>query len=82
MSKFEIPYLIDVFSTLGQQLSHPDGELQYIIQNECHYNAWFTPDNVEHAVKAIGQMLSKDDLQTWLSKYEIKPHDRKRVGLV
>ncbi|HEX3384705.1 MAG TPA: acyl-CoA reductase, partial [Mucilaginibacter sp.] len=48
----------------------------------CHYNAWFTPENVEHAVKAIGQMLNKDDLQSWLSKYDIKPHAPKRIGLV
>ncbi|HWD89645.1 MAG TPA: acyl-CoA reductase [Mucilaginibacter sp.] len=82
MSKFEIPYLIDVFSALGQQLSHPDGELQYTIQNECHYNAWFTPDSVAHALKATGQMLNMDDLQNWLSKYDIKSYDPKKTGLV
>ncbi|MBS1529602.1 MAG: acyl-CoA reductase [Bacteroidetes bacterium] len=82
MSKFEIPYLIDVFSTLGQQLCSPDGELSHIIQNECHYNAWFTPDNVEHAVQSIGRMLNRNDLQTWLSKYPIEPHEAKNIGLV
>jgi hypothetical protein len=82
MSKFEIPYLADIFSTLGQQLSCPDDELSYIIQNECHYNAWFTTGNVEHAVKAIGQVLNKGDLLTWLSRYDIKPHEPRKVGLV
>jgi len=82
MSKFEIPYLTGLFSTLGQQLSFPDDELLSIIQNECHYNAWFTPDSVEHAVKAIGQMLNQQDLETWLSKYAIKPHEPKNIGLV
>jgi len=82
MSKFEIPYLTDVFSTLGQQLSCPDAELTYTIQNECQYNAWFTAASVEQAVTAIGQMLNKNDLQAWLDRYEIKTHGAKKVGLV
>ena len=82
MSKFEIPYLTDIFSTLGQHLSYPDAELTYTIQNECQYNAWFTAESVEHAVKAVGKMLNKADLQTWLSGYSLKPHDPKRIGLV
>jgi hypothetical protein len=82
MSKFKIPYLTDVFSTLGQQLSCPDEELTYTIQNECQYNAWFTADNVEHAVKVIGEMLNKNDLRTWLSRYSIKSQEPKRVGVV
>src|SRR5579872_2504633 len=82
MSKFEIPYLTDVFSTLGRQLNCPDEELTYTIQNECQYNAWFTASSVDHAVKAIGQMLNKNDLQTWFSRYEIKAHEPKKTGLV
>ncbi|MGZ3767831.1 MAG: hypothetical protein ACXVA2_24420, partial [Mucilaginibacter sp.] len=72
MSKFEIPYLTDVFSTLGQQLSCPNAELTYTIQNECQYNAWFTAASVEQAVTALGQMLNKNDLQNWLGRYKIK----------
>ena len=83
MSKFEIPYLADIFSTLGTQLSCPDDELSAIIRDEHHYNAWFTADSVEKAVKAIGRMLNKKDLSTWLNGY---PTDRlaanKQVGLV
>ncbi|HTI57562.1 acyl-CoA reductase [Mucilaginibacter sp.] len=83
MSKFEIPYLADIFSTLGTQLSCPDDELSAIIRDEHHYNAWFTADSVEKAVKAIGRMLNKKDLSTWLNRY---PTDRlaanKQVGLV
>lgn len=83
MSKFEIPYLADIFSTLGTQLSCPDDELSAIIRDEHHYNAWFTADSVEKAVKAIGRQLNKKDLLTWLNGY---PTDRlaanKQVGLV
>lgn len=82
MSKFNIPYLTDVFSTLGQQLSFPDEDLINTIQNECHYNAWFTSANTERAVKAIGGMLNKDDLLRWLSNYRLNNEYPKRVGLI
>lgn len=83
MSKFEIPYLADVFSTLGTQLSCPDDELSAIIRDEHYYNAWFAADNVEKAVKAIGRMLNKKDLATWLNRYPIALRAaNKQVGLV
>jgi hypothetical protein len=83
MSKNNIPYLADVFSTLGSQLSYPDDELTAIIQDEHHYNAWFTPTSVDNAVKATGQMLNKADLLTWLNKYNLEqPTTPKKVGLI
>ncbi|MDB5145790.1 MAG: acyl-CoA reductase [Mucilaginibacter sp.] len=83
MSKFNINYLADVFSTLGTQLSYPDEELSAIIQDEHHYNAWFTPSSVEHAVKAIGQMLNKQDLLTWLNRYDLNQNKAgKKIGLI
>src|SRR6202012_3157116 len=83
MSKFNIPYLTDVFSTLSAKLSYPDEELSAIIQDEHYYNAWFTPASVEQAVKAVGQMLNKQALSTWLSKYDLnKSSGNKKVGLI
>ena len=83
MSKFNIPYLTDVFSTLSAKLSYPDEELSAIIQDEHYYNAWFTPESVRQAVTAIGQMLNKRDLLTWLSKYDLdKNTASKKVGLI
>src|SRR6185312_15968261 len=83
MSKFEIPYLADVFSTLGTQLCFPDDELSAVIRDEHHYNAWFTPENVELAVKSIGGMLSKDNLLKWLSNYpELSRSGGKKIGLI
>src|SRR5689334_5941762 len=83
MSKLNKNYLIDVFSTLGSQLSYPDEQLNAIINDEYHYNAWFTPQNVGHAVRSIGKMLDKEDLTLWLGKYEIDyEKSAKRVGLI
>jgi len=83
MSKFEISYLADVFSTLGKQLSYPDDELTAVINDEHHYNAWFTADNVEKAVTSTGRMLNKEDLLSWLNRYPKDHFDTgKKVGLV
>jgi hypothetical protein len=82
MSKFNINYLADVFSTLGAQLSYPNEELIAIIQDEHYYNAWFTPVSVENAVKALGGMLNQQDLLTWLNRYQLKAGASKKVGLI
>lgn len=83
MSKFNIIYLADVFSTLGAQLSYPNEELSAIIQDEHYYNAWFTPLSVENAVRALGKMLNKTDLLTWLNRYEQHPDaTSKKVGVI
>jgi hypothetical protein len=83
MSNFNINYLADVFSTLGAKLSYPDQPLSAIIQDEHHYNTWFTPASVENAVKALGQMLNKDNILTWLGKYDLENNRKsKRVGLI
>ncbi|MDB5137728.1 MAG: acyl-CoA reductase [Mucilaginibacter sp.] len=82
MSKFNINYLADVFSTLGGQLSYPNEELTAIIQDEHYYNAWFTPVSVENAVKALGRMLNQQDLLTWLNRYRLNTGVNKKVGLI
>lgn len=83
MSKFEILYLADIFSTLGTQLCSPDDELSAIICDEYHYNAWFTPENTELAVKSIGGMLSKENLLKWLNQYpQLNAGGGKKVGLI
>jgi len=81
MSKFNIQELIKSFSALGEQLSNPDEHLTDVINNELHYNAWFTPENVRKAVTAIGQMLNSADLEIWLSKYSFNSANKK-VGLI
>jgi len=72
MSKAKNIYLIDRLSELGQRLSHPDEQLSAIIGSEQHYNAWFTPINTLNAVKAIGKMLNREDIELWLDMENVK----------
>ncbi|MDB5003138.1 MAG: acyl-CoA reductase [Mucilaginibacter sp.] len=83
MSKFTTKELINTFSKLGEQLSNPDIELTELITNEHIYNAWFTPESVENAVKSIGKMLNEPDLTTWLNPYDLhKNTSPKKIGLI
>jgi len=81
MSKINIKHLIDTLSALGEELSKPNGQLTDIINDEMHYNAWFTPANVQKAVEAIGASLNRANLETWLSKYNFNDSNKK-VGLI
>jgi len=81
MSKYAITTQIVAFSKLGSLMANPDNELNEIISNELHYNAWFTPENVKKAVTSIGHMLNSADLETWLGKYTFN-NSNKKVGLI
>jgi len=81
MSNFNINALIDTLSALGEQLSKPNEQLSDVINDEPHYNAWFTPENVQKAVKANGLMLNRADITTWLSNYHFN-NSNKKVGLI
>ena len=83
MSKITKQELIPNFYTLGQQLSNPDENLKAVIDTEHIYNAWFTPESVNNAVKAIGKTLNETDLTEWLSRYDLSKNTTpKKVGLI
>jgi hypothetical protein len=83
MSKFNRTQLLSAFSELGLQLLNPNEQLSEIINDEKHYNAWFTPESVLQAVTAIGKMLNPKSLGEWLDKYSVPQNEHdKRVGLI
>lgn len=54
------------------------------MNNQEQHNKWFTPYNVQLAVKAIAHMLQKGKLERWLEPYRIKdnPEIRKTVAVI
>ncbi len=82
MSKLSKPQIINAFSRLGEYLINPHEELMEIINSEKHYNAWFTPANVNRAVKAIAELLTPAYLEEWLNSYSIPTSSPKKVGLI
>jgi hypothetical protein len=68
---------IDYFSELGQVLRDSlEGKsagyssvLDTLINNQQYRNAWFTPENVKMAIRAIACELTTDNLINWTSRY-------------
>ena len=90
------PYIqtIEAFVELGKYLSdfcenqqneseNQDMALVEAISKAEQHNGWFTKENILFALEQWTNLLTKDQLESWLSKYEIKPLDEpKTVGIV
>ncbi|MDB5124182.1 MAG: hypothetical protein JWP94_2311 [Mucilaginibacter sp.] len=83
MSNFTKTRSIEAISELGKQLINPGEQLLAVINDERQFNAWFTPESVLNAVKAIGKMLNREDLASWLVRYDVDYNrTSKKVGLI
>jgi hypothetical protein len=74
---------INAFSALGQVIDAMSDEeknsLFWAAENE---NGWFTPNYSELALDALAKSLQKENLQKWLSRYEITEKPAKSIGIV
>lgn len=55
---------------------------EHLIHNQKQFNGWFIPENVLLAVNAWAKVLTKTNLEKWLSKYSIPETAPKRVGVI
>lgn len=54
-----------------------------IIENQQHYNGWFTKEQVIHAVQSWADALTNDNLTQWLKTYSFSnDKEPKTVGLI
>lgn len=44
-------------------------EYRQVMQHAGIYNNWFTPPNVQHALKQWSEALKKENLENWVSQY-------------
>ncbi len=83
---------IETFSELGQVLRDSlegksnlySSALDMLIKNQQYRNAWFTPENVIMAIKAIADELTLENLTKWTSRYPAlnSAGHNMRVGIV
>lgn len=82
---------IAAFAGLGQRLREvlegkittPAAErLAAAIETEQHYNGWFTPDNVRYALRSLRDMLTQEQLELWLSDYDLEKEPLKQVAVI
>jgi len=73
---------IMAFVQLGYILQNPDEQLSLLINTAKQYNAWFTPQSTEMAVKAIAAMLNEHDLEKWIDTDLDEPDIVHVIGLI
>jgi hypothetical protein len=73
---------INAFAKLGDALhSIEPGDKNVLYRNANNSNAWFTPQQCDLALKGICKFLVKDELERWVSNYDM-PADVRKVGVV
>lgn len=53
-----------------------------LIENQKHYNGWFTESEVFFSIQSWSNALTKENLDKWLSSYEIPEKSSKTIGLI
>ncbi len=82
---------IIAFTTLGRFLREikveDEVEFEKILKKAEAENGWFTQENIRFALKSWGEALSEENLQKWISKYNIESSkalqkDEKTIAIV
>jgi hypothetical protein len=57
-------------------------EFELLIQKQKAYNGWFTKDNVINSITSIANLLTENNLQNWISSYQVENNADKTVGVI
>ncbi|OFX30675.1 MAG: hypothetical protein A2X08_07500 [Bacteroidetes bacterium GWA2_32_17] len=58
-------------------------EIEKQIAEQHFFNAWFTPENVEFALKLWAKLLTRKNIEKWLSEYKINEQKKpKNIGVI
>lgn len=64
-------------------LSKWETKIEKQIAEQHFYNAWFTPENVEFALKSWAKLLTKQNIEKWLYSYKIIEQKKtKNIGVI
>ena len=59
-----------------------EGELEQIVSMAKHHNGWFTEENIVFALTSWSEQLTKDNLEKWLSNYDLSKNNYKKVAII
>lgn len=57
-------------------------DFESLIKRQKAFNGWFTEDFVMESINAIAKMVNKENIEKWISNYEIKELTPKNVGVI
>ncbi|MDI1255926.1 MAG: acyl-CoA reductase [Flavobacterium sp.] len=72
-------------NTKNADLLHNDlffSAFEDLIRLSQSHNGWYTPEQVYFAVKSWAKALTKENIDQWLSDYDLKDHEPKAIGLI
>ena len=78
---------IDAFVSIGERLraisaGEIDSETEKIIASASSANPWFTRESILKALGAIGQSLTKENLENWVAPYNEKINSSKEKKII
>ncbi len=53
-----------------------------VVRMAGHKNGWFDKENVLFALQRWGDLLTRENLETWISKYELGKNSKKSVAII
>ena len=72
-------------STRSENVLHNDlffNDFLDLIQLSQSHNGWYTPEQVFFAVNSWAEALTKENLDQWLSGYDLATIETRTVGLI
>lgn len=57
-------------------------ELEQIVTGAKHHNGWFNEENILFALTSWSEQLTKDNLEKWLSDYDLSKNKHKKVAII
>jgi len=73
---------ISLFSSLGEFISKSPDSFDEVISQAILLNPWFTQENIKTSLFSIAQMLEKENLENWISNYNLNHVKTKKVLLI
>ena len=79
---------INAFVKLGEFLNEIEIlteieiRIETILKKAEAENGWFTQENIKFAFKSWGEALSEENLQQWVSNYDIEKTEPKQVAII
>jgi len=57
-------------------------QLNALVLKQFHLNGWFTEESVRTTLTAWGNLLTEEDLITWLVNYPSNVREPKQIGII
>ncbi|MBT8281772.1 MAG: acyl-CoA reductase [Muriicola sp.] len=57
-------------------------ELREVLRQARHKNGWFSEENLHHALAAWGELLTPENLKTWISSYPLQDVTAKEIAVI